>query len=123
MEIIKNRTPVEEVRRTIEFDWPDEPGAGYSFEADEAWNPIFLCELGKENYNACMSGKFKINGPFRRENRFTRMEPAQGKCSCGTVVELVDQYQGACQCPGCGRWYNMFGQALIDPEYWEDDEY
>lgn len=28
---------------------------------------------------------------------------------------------GACQCPKCGKWYNIFGQALLDPEFWEDD--
>jgi hypothetical protein len=27
---------------------------------------------------------------------------------------------GACQCENCGQWYNIFGQELIDPEYWED---
>lgn len=122
MEIIKERTPVEEVRRTIEFEWPKDRGAGYSFDADELWNPIFRCELGKENYEACMSGKYKIDGPFRRTTKVTRMEPAQGKCSCGTIVELIDQYHGACQCHGCGQWYNIFGQKLVSPEYWQEDE-
>jgi hypothetical protein len=27
------------------------------------------------------------------------------------------------RCEKCGQWYNLFGQALVDPEYWEDDDY
>lgn len=37
--------------------------------------------------------------------------------------ELVNQYQGACPCPKCGQWYNLFGQELINPQYWEEEDY
>ena len=36
-------------------------------------------------------------------------------------VELWDQYYGACQCPECGKWYNLFGQSLLPPDCWEED--
>ena len=50
------------------------------------------------------------------------VEPALAKCSCGTELLLECQYAGACQCPDCGQWYNVYGQALVDPEYWEEDD-
>ena len=56
---------------------------------------------------------------LKAENRFR--EPVKGLCSCGQWVELVDEYYGACQCPKCGKWYNLFGQELVSPEYWEQD--
>ena len=48
-------------------------------------------------------------------------EPAHGTCICGEEVSLWDQYYGACECPKCGRWYNLFGQELVAPEHWETD--
>ena len=49
------------------------------------------------------------------------MNPALGLCSCGKEVVLESDYNGAVQCE-CGKWYNVFGQELIDPKYWEDDD-
>lgn len=43
------------------------------------------------------------------------------RCECGEVVELCDQYMAACQCPSCGAWYNLFGQALVSPDEWDMD--
>ena len=37
------------------------------------------------------------------------------------TVYLYDRYRAACQCPKCGRWYNLFGQELLPPEMWEED--
>lgn len=51
----------------------------------------------------------------------TYMEPAHGTCICGAEVALWDEYYGACQCPKCDRWYNLFGQELLDPKFWEKD--
>ena len=39
----------------------------------------------------------------------------------GNLLELWDQYYGACRCPKCGKWYNLFGQSLLSPDYWEMD--
>ena len=66
----------------------------------------------------------------RREfikDEHTYMNPAVGLCSCSKEVILVGEhaegiYGGTVQCE-CGRWYNLFGQELRDPKYWEDDEY
>jgi hypothetical protein len=48
------------------------------------------------------------------------MNPAIGICSCGRDVVLECDHAGAVRCE-CGKWYNLFGQELRDPEYWEDD--
>lgn len=53
------------------------------------------------------------------ERKYRIREDAHGTCTCGCEVWLIDQYCGACQCPGCGRWYNLFGQELMPPEQWE----
>ena len=49
----------------------------------------------------------------------TYIEPGRGTCICGREVVLWDEYMGACECE-CGRWYNVYGQELIDPRYWEE---
>ena len=120
--ITKNRAPKTSIRRTIEFDSRIYEGCGYSFDADEKWQPIFEAEPARKSWEYCMSHPEELEGPTRRTYEQKYTEPAEGKCSCGETVVLNDQYLGACQCPKCGQWYNLFGQALLDPEYWEDDE-
>ena len=39
-------------------------------------------------------------------------------CSCGKTIILEDQYMGACKCPKCGKWYNMFGDRIKTPDEW-----
>lgn len=75
-----------------------------------------------ENYRNCL----KHPGRFARFNKVVRYERsvrdnARGTCICGSEVELYGQYLGACQCPGCGRWYNLFGQELLPPDKWQED--
>lgn len=49
------------------------------------------------------------------------VEPALARCTCGTEFALTDEYMGACSCPNCGRWYNLFGQSLRNPSEWEEN--
>lgn len=76
-----------------------------------------------KNYNWCLEHPEKFTSDsghiVKHEQNYT--ESAIGRCVCGTEFPLEDQYMGACQCPKCKQWYNLFGQSLIDPEYWEDD--
>lgn len=62
---------------------------------------------------------------FNKIHKYVRryVEPANGICDCGARVYLTNEYMGACQCPRCGQWYNLFGQELLPPEEWEDDDY
>lgn len=56
--------------------------------------------------------------PEREANGYK--PPAYGTCHCGGTVELTDEYMGACECPNCGQWYNLFGQELLPPDMWEE---
>lgn len=64
--------------------------------------------------------EFEIAGELLHRS-WRAHDPAHGTCSCGREVFLWDQYQGACECE-CGKWYNLFGQELVPPEYWHDDD-
>lgn len=126
LKIIRERSTHTEVKHYIEFT--DAEGAGFSFPCDSNGNIQFnddIPELGKaqrDNYDYAMSHKERFTCQYAQfvTRRYTVTDNAIGKCVCGEEVELYDQYQGACSCPKCGQWYNMFGQSLVDPEYWED---
>ena len=126
LKIIRERSSHTEVEHYIEFT--DEEGAGFSFPCDSNGNIQFnddIPELGRaqrDNYDYAMAHKERFTRQYAQlvPRKYTVTDNAVGKCVCGEEVELYDQYQGACQCPKCGQWYNMFGQSLVDPQYWED---
>lgn len=126
LKIIRERSSHTEVEHYIEFT--DEEGAGFSFPCDSNGNIQFnddIPELGRaqrDNYDYAMAHKERFTCQYAQfvTRKYTVTDNAVGKCVCGEEVELYDQYQGACQCPKCGQWYNMFGQSLVDPQYWED---
>jgi len=112
---------VTEVRYELDFD--DGHGNGYGFPCDangvvdEGLTPDTL-----RNLEYCRQHP----EAFKRANevieiRLQYKEEDQGTCRCGETVYLHDQYLAACQCPKCGRWYNLFGQELLPPEEWEED--
>lgn len=120
---IKNlvpRTPI--VIKTRKIVFTDEDGAGFCFDCDEKGNPKFPCRAAQHNYAYAKSHPelFPVEFDELVVEKRVYVEPAHGTCSCGAHVVLEDQYQGACSCPGCGQWYNLYGQELIPPEYWED---
>lgn len=95
-------------------------GCGYSFPCEEDGEPFLTNPGQEENYRYCLShpDTFEDLGVVKHEQ--TYKEPAKGVCSCGEIVELRSQYMGAFECPRCGQWYNIFGQALLPPEQWGD---
>lgn len=126
LKIIRERSTHTEVEHYIEFT--DEECCGFSFPCDLNGNIQFSDdrELGRaqrDNYDYAMSNKERFTRQFAElvARKYTVTDNAVGKCVCGEEVELYDQYQGACSCPKCGQWYNLFGQELIDPEYWDND--
>ncbi len=127
LNIIRQRTTRTEVEYRIDFT--DADGCGFSFPCDEHGNIQFdddNPELGRaqrDNYDYAMANKERFTVEYAKFNtrRYTITDPAVGKCVCGELVSLTNQYQGACPCPKCGQWYNLFGQSLIDPEYWDND--
>ena len=125
LKIIKERTPVKMKEYTIEYRYKDDPNAGFTFPATRSGAPDFSCMSpeAKANYNACLTDN-RLTGGELEVREWTYVEPAIGKCFCGKEVILDSDYMGAVMCD-CGRWYNLFGQSLKDPKYWErdDDDY
>lgn len=115
----------------VEYELVFDDGAnnGFGFPCDAAGNPLpGLMPEAIENLEWAKRHpeKFVRFNEVVEFRRF-RTEPGHGTCSCGAEVTLEDVYYGACPCENCGRWYNLFGQELLEPEYWEtdpsDDEY
>lgn len=120
--MIKDYAPARYVTITDhELVFDDGHNNGYGFPCDESGHLLpGLAGAAVENYNWCMTHPEK----FVRWNRIISLkrryrENATGRCSCGERIELWDAYKGACDCPRCGRWYNLFGQELLPPEHWE----
>lgn len=120
IEIIKERTRETITEYYIEFDFKDDPGSGFRFPANEDGTPDFssMTETAKINYENCLTDDRLTEAKFKA-NVYTYSEPAIGKCVCGAEVVLENRYLGATDCE-CGRWYNLFGQELVDPKYWEE---
>ena len=125
LEIIKERKVRYEKEYYINFDCKDDHSCGFIFPAyfnDET--PAFdkMTEEAKKNYYACLADKDTYDRWFE-EREVRVVDYAVGKCKCGHEVELVDEaWMGAVQCEKCGKWYNIYGQELVDPKYWEEDE-
>lgn len=115
------RRPEEIVEYSIDFMY--EKNCGLGFDCDENGNIEFACEAAKANYEYAMSHPEEYPYCFNKLTKRTRtfVNPAYGTCYCGNTVTLENEYMGACQCSKCGRWYNLFGQMLKDPKYWEED--
>lgn len=122
LKIIKERTPEEIVDRYIEFLYKDDPNAGFMFPALPNGEPDFehMTPEAKANYESCLTDD-RLEKPEFKVDKRTYMNPAVGKCICGREVILDCGHEGAVRCE-CGRWYNLFGQSLIDPKYWYRDE-
>ena len=121
IEIINPRHTEEIVDYRIEFT--DEDGNGCSFPCDENGNLLpFATDAAEKNYNNSLAHPemFAIYNEFKTYRR-EFIVPAVARCHCGSKVMLENQYMSACECPECERWYNLFGQELIDPEGWERD--
>ena len=125
LKIIKERTPEVIKDYYIEFLYKDDKNAGFMFPALSNGEPDFehMPPEAKVNYQKCLTDD-RLEEPEFIKDEHTYMTPAVGLCSCGKEVVLEGGYKGATQCE-CGRWYNLFGQSLIDPKYWyeDDDDY
>lgn len=98
-----------------------EHDSGVSFPCDEDGNIDLntLKEADIQAYKNAMS--HPENYPYAwNEVETVDREPASGICRCGKHILLIDQYLGACSCPDCGQWYNIFGLELKPVERWND---
>ena len=106
-----------------------------NFLADRNWGFSFGCDSfgrvdmeklspeARENYVLAMTHPERFPYAWNEVEKIVQHDriPARGTCVCGKRIDLVNQYMGACECSGCGRWYNLFGQRLKHPRYWEDN--
>lgn len=124
IKIIKERGTKESISYSLDFNYKDNPEAGFSFPCDENGEILKdkIPQTAIENYYKCLKDD-RFAPPYVRKYKNYWAEPAIGECWCGEEVVLENQYMGACQCSKCGQWYNIFGQELRSPENWEDDEY
>ena len=99
---------------------------GFGFPCDKDGN-LLQSEMENpaawENYRYCLSNPEK----FFRFNKVVSCEHSwrennTGTCHCGEPMELYNEYLGACECPKCGRWYNIWGQELNNPSTWSDGD-
>ena len=122
LKIIKERTPETIKEYYINFWYKDDPNAGFCFPATSTGEPEFssMSPEAIANYKACLTDERLAEAEFE-PREYTYINPAVGLCTCGKEVVLEGSYEGATQCE-CGRWYNLFGQSLIDPKYWYRDE-
>lgn len=122
IEIIREREPKEDIYFTLEYRRLDDDTSGFSFACDERGN-LFMGKLTQgalENLEYCKIHEGEFAPPFVKKHRLRYTEPAIGLCKCGAEIVLEDQYMGACECPECGQWYNIFGQELRSPREWGD---
>ena len=121
--IIKERTRETVTEYSIEFRYKDDPNVGFGFPAtsDGTIDLDVMSEAAEPNYEKCLTD-VRLSGPNFTTRTYSYVDPAVGKCTCEREVVLDEQhnYLGAVKCD-CGRWYNLFGQELVDPKYWEED--
>ena len=119
----RQKKVVMEYRRDFQLIGAEE-GCGYAFPCNQFGTVDTKdenYEAWKENYRYCLMHPEEYIDNGVTTNSWTYTEPAVAECSCGSQLQLIDSYMGACQCGGCGQWYNLFGQALIDPDQWRDE--
>lgn len=124
LKIIKERESKESITYSLEFDYRDDSGGGFTFPCNQQGEILEdkMPQTAIDNYHRCLRDN-RLTLPYVHTHKNHWVEPAVGECVCGEQVVLESQYMGACQCPKCGQWYNIFGQSLIPPEHWEDDKY
>lgn len=110
------------VRYMVNFyNYPD---GGCGFDCDENGNVDLdkLNEIARGKYLDAMANpdKFPYAWNEVEKIRGTVRHPATGTCECGKRIELRADYLGACECPKCHRWYNVFGDELKNPRHWND---
>lgn len=118
IKIIEDRKKVTETSYEICFYYKGEICYGFPANADGTLIHDENYDNWKPNYDAAMANPDYTSRLEKQTHSWT--ENAKAQCHCGEVIELYNQYQGACECPNCGKWYNLFGQELKHPSQWED---
>ena len=103
------------------------PDGGFEFPCDADGNVKrnSMTEIAIQNYEGCLKRPQDFPYAFNEIHEYSRWvkDTPYGTCKCRERVHLFNEYMGACQCPKCGQWYNLFGQELLPPEDWEEVDY
>jgi len=126
MKIISESRDVNEVWYEHQFQYRDDRyfkggrfSSGYSFPVDKSGNLLATNDVMRGNYKKVFGDPNYIDLGVQ-ELRRTYRAPAVGRCPCGTDVVLDGSYMGVSQCDCCGKWYDMNGNLMKSPEYWEE---
>lgn len=122
IEIIQERRRVVEHDYSLEFRLLTDPNAGFTFPCDKDGNPMLDACNTRSYLYATQEHPEKFTQPYVEKRSWAYTEPAVGRCRCGEHVTLQNEYMGACRCPKCGQWYNVFGQELLSPDQWEEED-
>lgn len=120
--MIKNFVPSEwkeEEYYELQFFYDENGGLAFPCDKDGHIFADEMTDCAKENYAHALAHpeKFKYYNEVVRNTRRYK-EYARGTCNCGEEIELYNEYMGACECPYCGQWWNLFGQELNPVETW-----
>lgn len=119
IEIIKPVELITNVEYSLEYDYIDTPGCGFSFTCDEDGN-VLVSELNPAalaNYEMCqVSTKLVCKGVQRYVTNYT--DPAIGRCYCGAEVWLGGFTN---TCDSCGADYNWNGTRLAPRSQWGEE--
>ena len=122
MKDFKHGEWVEEISYELAFD--DGCGNGFAFPCDKDGNVNLTNPAAEKNYKYCLAHPDEFNRWNKvSETKWSYRENNSGVCNCGNRIELVNEYLGACECPHCGQWWNLWGQELIQPTGWDMDDH
>ena len=101
-------------------------GCGCGFPCDENGNVdrSTLMDPAIKNLDYALTHPDHYPYAWNEVEKTTRRyrNPASGVCHCGERIDLRNEYMGACECPNCGQWWNLFGQELNNPETWDEGD-
>lgn len=120
LNIVKPRATIERVVYRLDFDRKDGNG-GYAFDCTSEGKIVDSSLHAYNNFLEEVYNEAEYDDPYVNKEEFTFTEAAEGICPyCGRTVILTDDYLGATSCE-CGQWFNLYGQELVKPQYWESD--
>lgn len=115
MQITRKSQHIRSESYRLGYEWNDQPGAGFTFPCDQEGN-IITSEMGPEAWKSYRECQDNPALTFKGVKHYssTSFVQAQGRCSCGRLVELYG-FTNTCE---CGYEYNSFGQLLAPRSQW-----
>ena len=103
---------------TYSQEYEREDGSGCTFKTDKYGELLPMTDRQLENYKYCVNHPQEFTKRYGEFVARKNLEviPPEGICDCGQVITLVNQCAGACKCPKCGQWYNLFGEEILFPK-------